>query len=234
MTTAKSRKINGLTARPNTRRKAVAPATDDAPARERILRAAFAVFTERGYVGSSTLEIATRAKVSKRELYALFGSKRSMLVACIAGRASRLRLPLQLPVPRDRESLIAMLTRFGATLLCELSHPKVVAVYRLAVQEPDVARVLDTTGREATRNALSELLGQAQSAGLVAPVDRAIIAGEFIALLWGDLQLRLLLGLSRPPAKAVMQRKARAAAEGLLALHAPRAPPQSLARQTPA
>jgi hypothetical protein len=55
------------------------------PARERILNAAFATFTERGYGGSSTLEIATRAKVSKRELYALFGDKRAMVIACIAG-----------------------------------------------------------------------------------------------------------------------------------------------------
>ena len=53
------------------------------PMRERILLAAFAAFIERGYAETSTLEIATRAKVSKRELYALFGNKQAMLVACI-------------------------------------------------------------------------------------------------------------------------------------------------------
>ncbi len=36
-------------------------ATDER--RERILRAAFATFLERGYAGASTLEIASRAKV---------------------------------------------------------------------------------------------------------------------------------------------------------------------------
>ena len=37
--------------------------------------AAFAALMEKGYARTSTLEIATRARVSKRELYAEFGSK---------------------------------------------------------------------------------------------------------------------------------------------------------------
>ncbi len=49
--------------------------------RERILKAAFAAFTRSGYATTSTLEIATRAQVSKRELYALVGNKEQMLIA---------------------------------------------------------------------------------------------------------------------------------------------------------
>ena len=57
----------------------------DGSTRERALTAAFAVFRKRGFSGASTLEIATRAQVSKRDLYALFGSKHAMLAACITG-----------------------------------------------------------------------------------------------------------------------------------------------------
>ena len=39
--------------------------------RSRILGAAFDSFVEHGYAETTTIEIATRAKVSKRELYAL-------------------------------------------------------------------------------------------------------------------------------------------------------------------
>src|SRR5579872_5966383 len=46
-----------------------------------ILGAAFSVLMERGYAGASTLEIARRARVSKRELYAAFGSKEGILAA---------------------------------------------------------------------------------------------------------------------------------------------------------
>jgi AcrR family transcriptional regulator len=61
--------------------------------RERVLGAAFSAFQEFGYAGASTIEITTRAKVSKRELYRLFGNKRAMLTAWIIERARRMRLP---------------------------------------------------------------------------------------------------------------------------------------------
>jgi len=51
--------------------------------RARILEAAAAAFLENGYEFSSTAEIARRAKVSKRELYAYFNDKREILAAVI-------------------------------------------------------------------------------------------------------------------------------------------------------
>jgi AcrR family transcriptional regulator len=60
---------------------------------ERILGAAFKAFTENGYAGTSRIEIATRAKVSKRDLYANLGGKEAILVTCIASRAARMRPP---------------------------------------------------------------------------------------------------------------------------------------------
>ena len=51
------------------------------PMHERILRAAFRAFTENGYADTSTLEIARRAKISKRDLYAKFPNKRAVLLA---------------------------------------------------------------------------------------------------------------------------------------------------------
>src|SRR5690349_23905049 len=77
----------------------------EAAVRERILDAAFAAFMKSGYAMTSTLEIATRARVSKRELYALVGNKQEMLVACISERAKRLVVPADLPVLRDRDTL---------------------------------------------------------------------------------------------------------------------------------
>jgi AcrR family transcriptional regulator len=108
-------------------------AADENPVRRRIVSAAFSVLMERGYAETSTLEIATRARVSKRELYALVGNKQEMLVACISERARRLRMPEDLPLVRDRETLARLLVSFGARLLREVSDPTVVAVFRLAI-----------------------------------------------------------------------------------------------------
>src|SRR6476620_10862013 len=144
---------------------------DEIPARRRILDAAFSAFMEGGYAQTSTLEIATRARVSKRELYALFGNKEAMLVACITERAQRLKAPADLPELRDRETLAKVLIAFGTGLLTETTDPVVVAVFRLAISEtvhaPKVAQALDSIARRPTRDALQEIMANAKSAGLV-------------------------------------------------------------------
>src|SRR5271157_2674731 len=105
----------------------------ETPVQERILGAAFKSFTEDGYAGTSTLEIARRAKVSKRDLYANFGSKHAVLVACIKSRAERMQLLPDLPAPRDRGMLAATLTAFATNFVRETSDASVIAVFRLAI-----------------------------------------------------------------------------------------------------
>ena len=57
------------------------------PIRERILNAAFSLFAESGFSTTSMLDIVTRARVSKRDFYALFQNKHAVLAACIHERA---------------------------------------------------------------------------------------------------------------------------------------------------
>src|SRR5947199_8178535 len=165
-------------------------------ARKRILGAALSAFMEGGYAQTSTLEIATRARVSKRELYALFGNKEAMLVACITERAQRLKAPADLPELRDRNTLAKVLTAFGTRLLAETTDPIVVAVFRLAISEsvhaPKVAQALDTIARKPTRDALRAIMANAGSAGLFVG-DPDAMTQKFLGLLWGDLMTGLLL-----------------------------------------
>ena len=202
---------------------------DENPVRRRIVSAAFSVFMERGYAETSTLEIATRARVSKRELYALVGNKQEMLVACISERARRLRMPEDLPLVRDRETLARLLVSFGARLLREVSDPTVVAVFRLAIAEaertPKVARALDTIGRETSRVVLREMLTQARSSGLL-DGDPAEMAEQFTALLWGNLMIGLLLRVDDAPNPNEIKRRARNATTAFLRLYPPPAKPR--------
>jgi AcrR family transcriptional regulator len=196
--------------------------TEDNPIRRRILDAAFSAFMERGYAETSTLEIATRAHVSKRELYAVVGNKQEMLAACISERAKRLHVPADLPVPRDRETLARTLVGFGALLLREVSDPTVIGVFRLAIAEaaraPEVARALDSLGRDASRTALREILAQATMDGLLIgqPVE---LAEQFAGLLWGDLMVSLLLRVADRPTPQETMRRARGATDAFLQLH---------------
>ena len=201
------------------------------PAYERILDTAFKAFMENGYAGTSTLKIATRAQVSKRDLYANFSSKQAILVACIAGRAARMRLSPTPPAPRSREMLEATLRDFGTTVIREVSQPAVTAMFRLAIAEAgnstEVAQTLEEA-RSTNRAALAALLGAAQASGILGAGDSEQMMEQFFALLWGDLLLSLLLGVAATPKRAEIERRAHAATEAFFRLHSSNQEPQNM------
>ena len=195
---------------------------DENSVRQRILEAAFAAFMKSGYATTSTLEIATCARVSKRELYTLVGNKQEMLIACISERARRLDVPANLPEMRDRETLAQVLVSFGTKLVREVTDPAVIAVFRLAiaevVQAPEVARTLDSIGRETSRAALRKIMARSLASGLLKGRP-AELAQQFTGLLWRDLMVSLLLGVAKRPNTREIARHARDSAAAFLQLH---------------
>ena len=163
-----------------------------------------------------------RARVSKRELYALVGNKQEMLIACISERAKRLDVPAYLPAPHDRETLEQILVSFGTKLVREISDPAVISVFRLAIAEaiqaPEVARALDSIGREASRAALRKIMTQAQASGLLSGRSGEL-AEQFAGLLWRDLMVSLLLGVAEQPNPREISGRARDAASAFMQLH---------------
>ena len=190
--------------------------------RGRILDAAFSAFMEGGYADTSTREIARRARVSKRELYALVGNKKEMLAACIGERVKRLRVPADLSLPRNRESLARALASLGTQLLREISDPTVIGVYRIAIAEavraPELARVLESIGRATSRAVVRKIMAQARSVGLLAghPPE---MAEQFAGLLWGNLMVSLMLGVADRPTPRDIARRARDATTAFLKLY---------------
>jgi AcrR family transcriptional regulator len=199
--------------------------SDTSPSvRERILDAAFNAFMRLGYGGASTAQIARLARVSKRDLYAQFGSKQAMLAGCVAERAERMRRPLTPPTPTDWDSLHRILIEFGIAVVREVSRPEVLATYRLAILEaenaPDVALTLDRQGRAANTQALIELLTMARGQGLVSGGEPADMAGLFLAVLMsGGVLVRMLMRVAAPPSEEEAKQRAETAANCLLRLH---------------
>ena len=197
---------------------------DELPPRRRaILIAAVQVLMERGYGRASTLEIATRARVSKRELYAEFGSKRGILEALIESSARRMQVPLAPAEIGDRHALAAALSAYGVSALTTLTNPYVLAVYRLAIAEApansELGGILDVSGRQPNRQALVEIIRRGQAAGFIGAGEPERIGLEFFSLLMGDLMVWLLLDVEEAPSGAAIRGRADAAVAGVLALH---------------
>ncbi len=203
--------------------------TGEPTRRERIIIAAFKLFMQRGYAGTSTLAIASEAKLSKRDLYAAFTGKREILAECIGNRGAQMRAPLDLPAPRSVAELQQILIRFGIALRLGLADPQVIATYRMAVQEapnaPELAQVLDAGGRAPSYTAVVALMANAQARHLLGPGSPEHIAGQFLSLLVGDSLLQHLLGLAPPETEDRATARSQSAAHAILALY-PGIPPR--------
>ena len=201
------------------------PAPIDAlpPRRRAILIAAVGVLMEKGYARASTLEIATRARVSKRELYAEFGSKRGILEALIDSASTEMQVPLVSAEIGDRHALAAALTAYGSAALTTLSNPYVLAMYRLAIAEApgntELGEILDASGRAPNRRMLVELVQRGQAAGFLGAGEPLDIAREFFSLLIGDLMVWLLVGVNDAPDPPEIRARAERATRTVLTLH---------------
>jgi AcrR family transcriptional regulator len=191
--------------------------------RDRVLKAAFSLFRDHGFSNTSMLDIVTEARISKRDLYALFRNKHEVLAACIGERTERMRRPLDtmISAPQTRNALATLLVEFGESALKTMCHPDALTAFRLAIAEsdraPEVARTLDSSAREANVKALAELIRRAQSHGLIAGGDPAVLVARFFSTLAGDLLIRLLMRVREAPTEREIAARARAATEALLA-----------------
>lgn len=95
-------------------------------------------------------------------------------------------------------------------------------MFRLAILEAEhsseVAETLNAS-RSVNRKALAELMAEAQAAGILRDADPRQMTERFFALLWGDLMVGRLLGVTAPPEPAEIDRRAHEAAEAVLKLY---------------
>ena len=189
--------------------------------RDRVLARLLTFFGNTVFPAPACWILSPGARVSKRDLYALFKNKHAVLAACIGERTQQMRLPLDpaVPMPQTRNALAALLVELGVSILKTVCHPEVLTVFRLAIAEsdraPEIARSLDNSGRGANLKALTELIEKAQALGLVVAGDPDILAARYFAALLADLQIRLLLRVRQAPTQREIDARARAATETL-------------------
>jgi AcrR family transcriptional regulator len=187
-------------------------APDDTSKRQAILAAAAEVFFEYGYEAATTLEIATRARTSKRALYQHFAGKQEILTELIRSRSRQMQAPVDIPIPKSRAAFFETLRTFGASFLDQLLKPGTIEIYRLAIGGKDrsgkIGHELKLSGQGAVVQAVRRFLEHGAEQGYLQREDLDLALDVFFNVLIGPLQMALLLRTEKRPQKHVIRSRA--------------------------
>jgi AcrR family transcriptional regulator len=139
----------------------VAGRASDAARRGEILDAAFRVFADKGFGGTTMLDIARRAQASKETLYAWFGNKDRLFEELLRVRLERIgarATPSALPETADIRTRLAALAR---QQLATFTDPEYIALFRIFTSEaprsPALRRIIrDMLNRKALADVMAD------------------------------------------------------------------------------
>ena len=194
------------------------PNQEPAPAKSRdweqqtkrgeILRAAAKLFFEKGYEATTTRDIATLARTSKRTVYAEFPSKDMILRALIS---SSITETIDLELPDTREDLLASLREFAGHFLGLVLEQRRLSMLRLAIAEslrsPEIGKEIESLGRNKVSASVERVLRHAAARGLIHGPDIELMMNAYFYVLLGNLQTGLLLGTEPPLSKATIAKR---------------------------
>jgi AcrR family transcriptional regulator len=188
-----------------------------------IRKAALSLLSNYGYRKTTMLAIAKSAGISKETLYSLYSSKVTLFEALIRSNAEKMNNDLTLASERSYVALVHSLFQFGCNLLSLLTSDASIAINRAAIElAPEntiFSQALLTHGRERVMPLLVKLIDRAVQQGRLKPLDTKEAANHFVAILVGDLQHRLLLGVSEPPEKEIIEQRSEQAVTLFLKLY---------------
>jgi AcrR family transcriptional regulator len=176
-----------------------------------ILRAAAMLFFEKGYEATTTRDIATLAKTSKRTVYAEFPSKEMILRALISGSTAEITEAIDLELPATREDLLATLRAFAGHFLRLVLEQRRLSMTRLAIAEslrsPEIGKEIESLGRHKVSASVERVLRHAAAQGLMHGRDIELMMNAYFYVLLGNLQIGILLGTEPPPSKATLAKR---------------------------
>jgi TetR/AcrR family transcriptional regulator, mexJK operon transcriptional repressor len=191
---------------------------------QRIIAAAREAFLEQCYDGVSMDEVAKRAGVAKQTVYAHYASKDALFLAVIDSVKGKVLSAITTPGPlaiRDR------LRRIALELLEVVLDPSTLSLLRIAMAAsyrfPTLGRSIWGTDVKEGHSVLADVIEQAAKDGSLTVDDASVAAGQFLALVRGELHLRCLLDPSFRPPPAPIERQIEAAVDCFMARYGPRA-----------
>ena len=183
--------------------------------RAAILAGAKAVFLEQGYGSASMDIISERADVSKRTIYKHFDSKYELFAAVVRQLCTNVLPPEKQIDAYKGEPIEEALHALGVQFLQEIYHPDQIALFRIIVAEarqfPELGEVFYDGPISASEQKIGTYFEYLSGKGDFVLEQPEIAAAQFLALLKGDMHLRLLFMKRRRAKRAEIDTDARAA-----------------------
>jgi AcrR family transcriptional regulator len=162
--------------------------------RGEILKAARAVFLERGFLGASTDEILARSGGSKETLYAHFGSKLGLFREVVQGE---LEIIFTSFAGHADEAPLERLRLAGRGFIRQAMQSDAIAILRILIAEgvrvPELTAQLRDQAYGTIVRHFAELIANVQAAGACTSDDPETLAEIYLDLLQGGTVFRQLL-----------------------------------------
>ena len=167
-----------------------------------ILDAATKMFLEQGYSPTSMDAIARAAGVSKQTIYNQFADKSTLFGAVIKALCNDITRQAA-PVDLDSSDVQAGLTALADWIVTAIISPTSVALYRVIISEgpniPELGEVSYRAGTEKFLNTVAEYLRRRTACGDMKVEHPLLVAEQFLGMLSGRIQMRMLVGIGGPP-----------------------------------
>lgn len=179
-----------------------------------IERAAYAVLRDKGYAGTSMLNVAKHAKASNETLYNWYGDKLGLFRALVVRNAAEVKAILEDAIAENRDSLEA-LRALGPKLLSLLTGDRAIALNQAAAADPtgELGAIISEFGRETVAPLLGQVLERARSEGVLVFADTQDATVLYLNLLVGDLQIRRAIGREPEPDAKFIETRSQLALE---------------------
>ncbi|WP_221584000.1 TetR/AcrR family transcriptional regulator [Microbacterium sp. G2-8] len=173
--------------------------------RQQMIEAALSVFTAKGYVGTSTDELAAAAAVSKQTLYKTFGDKEGVFTALIHDAADGIQDPFasltgHMRAADSAEGAVRLLaTQFTRSIM----SPQVQQLRRLVIAEavrfPDLGLLFWERGFVRVSESVGRCLQILDDKGLLDIPDTAMATQHFAGMmLWIPSNRIMFAGAALP------------------------------------
>lgn len=162
--------------------------------------------------------LAKSARASMETLYRWYGDRQGLFAALVEGNAAQVteRLDAQEPAPP-----MDQLAAIGPELLAMVTGPRAIALNRAATADRtgQLGAALAKAGRETVAPRIARIIAEAQAAGDLGPAPVPGITETYLALLIGDLQIRVATRAVAPPDTETCANRGAAALAALQTLY---------------